>query len=92
MRFFYKGKDRVIEVIKRRKTVRDLFYPRFNASNHSSYIEHVNYSIDVKYNSGHRIHTLFCNEDIYNNLNIGDKYFVHIHIHEVTKIYNSQKK
>lgn len=91
MRFFYKGKDRVIEVVKRRETVRDFFEPRLNAANHSSYIEKINYTIDVRYEKSRRIHTLFCSEEIYRHLKTGKKYSVHIHIHEVTKVYGTEK-
>ena len=90
MRFFYKGRDRVIEVVKRRRTVRDFFYPRLNASNHSSYIDQVNYSVDVRYENSRRIHTLFCSEELYKRLKTGKKYSVHIHIHEVTKIHRDK--
>lgn len=90
MRFFYKGRDRVIEVVKRRRTVRDFFYPRLNASNHSSYIEMENYSIDVRYENSRHIHTLFCSKEIYKHLTAGKKYSVHIHIHEVTKIHRGK--
>lgn len=85
MKFFYKGKNRTVEIVKRRKTVRDLFFPRLNAANKSSYVEYTNYTLDVKY-AGSRIHTLSCSEEIYESVKEGKTYDVHIRLHDVTKI------
>ena len=86
LKFFYKGKDRTVEIVKRRRTVRDLFYPRLNAANKSSYIEMKNFTLDVKYKGRSRVHTLACSAEIYKSVREGRTYNVHIRIGEVTKI------
>lgn len=83
---FYKGKNRTVEIVKLRRTVRDLFYPRLNAANNSSYIEHVNYTVDVKYKGGRHLHTFSCSEEVYNTLKEGKVYDVHIRLGEVKSI------
>lgn len=57
LRFFSKGKDRTVEIVNLRKTVRDMLDPERDPTN--SYVEFVNYTVDVRYDGSRRLHTFF---------------------------------
>ena len=83
---FYKGKKRTVQIIKLRKTVRDLFQPA-NTFKRNSYVEFVHYTVDVKYLDGKHIHTFNCSEDMFNELVEGKTYTVLIRFTNLMKIY-----
>lgn len=83
---FYKGRKRTVQVIKLRRTVRDLFQPA-NTFKRNSYVEFVHYTVDIRYTDGRHIHTLNCNEDIFDELEEGKTYTVHIRLRHLLKIY-----
>lgn len=85
LRFFYKGKNRTVEIVKRRKTMRDMFDPERDPAN--SYVEFVNYTVDVRYDGSRSLHTFSCDEEIFNSLEEGKTYNVHISCGSVTEIH-----
>lgn len=85
---FYKGKTRTVQIVKLRKTVRDMFQPA-NTFQRNSYAEFVHYTVDVKYMDGKHIHTFNCSEELYGELEEGKTYTVVIRFTDLMKIYKT---
>lgn len=85
--FFSKKHKKKIYVVKKRET----FYKGLNQTR-SKTINCSNYTIDCKYDSSEKIHTLGCSYDIYNQIKEGKNYSVSVKMHHIVSISNSQYK
>lgn len=93
---FYKGVVREIVIVKKRKTVRDVFSPGINPNNHSgppktsSYVEMQHTSVDYRIKGKKLLHTKFCGSDIMKRLVVGQTYTVRIRLNYIIKILDGK--